>query len=166
MYLFVGSDGQLDRVAGPAEDPLHDVARQVAEAAEALMSTWAKAAQAALPRLSSLQSQALLIARRSPGINLTGLAAEVGAAPPTASRLCDRLEAAGLLRRERAPGNRREVGLTLTLHGHEMVDALFARRTAAICEVLSRVPAARRGELLAGLRAFAEAAVDPGDFMP
>ncbi|MFD3656469.1 MarR family winged helix-turn-helix transcriptional regulator [Streptomyces sp. NPDC058620] len=130
----------------------------MAEAAEAVVAAWAQASHAATPRLSALQLEALLITRRKPGTNLTRLADEVGAAPPAVSRLCDRLEAAGLLRREPGRTSRREIGLVLTAAGHELIDALLARRYARFGEVLSRMPSAERADLLTGLLAFSKAA--------
>ncbi|MGW7055437.1 MarR family winged helix-turn-helix transcriptional regulator [Streptomyces sp. NPDC054887] len=147
--------------AGPPDDPVDEIAVQVAAAAEAMVSTWTKASRTASPRLSALQLDALLFVRRWPGVNLTGLAEEVGAAPPAVSRLCDRLEAAGLLRREPAPTSRREIGLVLTLQGQELIDALFARRHAMFADVLDRMPSAEREKLLSGLLAFFRAA-QPG----
>ncbi|MFE9559064.1 MarR family winged helix-turn-helix transcriptional regulator [Streptomyces sp. NPDC006703] len=157
MYLFNRSDGHMDR-AGPADDSLDASARQVSESAEALVAAWSEAARTAVPRLSSLQLQALQITYRCPGINLTGMAEQVGAGPSAASRLCDRLEAAGLLLRRRATTSRREIGLTLTPHGREMLDILAERRFLAVRHVLERVPEAQREALVAGLRAFTEAA--------
>lgn len=157
----------MDR-AGPSDaplhddDPLHDVAVQVAEAAGAVVTTWQLAARTLSPRLSSLQLEALLIVRRCPGINLTGLAEEAGATAPAVSRLCDRLEAAGLLRRERAPTSRREIVLVLTPHGRELLESLFARRHALFGDVLRRMPAADRTALLTGLLAFSKAGEDDG----
>ncbi|WP_328310688.1 MarR family transcriptional regulator [Streptomyces sp. NBC_00442] len=164
MYLLSGSDGQMDRAGSSADSP-DDLVQQVLEAAETLIVTWNEAAQGALPRLSSLQLQALTVARRSPGINLTGLAERVGAAPPTASRLCDRLEAAGLLERRRGTTSRREIGLILTPQGLAMLEDLAERRLAAINQVLRHVPVDQREALRSGLVAFAEAtkrAADPG----
>ncbi|MEU1332605.1 MarR family transcriptional regulator [Streptomyces sp. NPDC005865] len=154
----------MDRAAS-SDESLNVLARQVSEHAEALVEVWSEAARAADPRLSSLQLQALLITHRCPGINLTGMAERVGAAPPTVSRLCDRLEAAGLLMRHRATTNRREIGLTLTARGREMLDALSERRFRAIRGVLQHVPAAQREALVAGLRSFTDAtgAVDATD---
>ncbi|MET9803539.1 MarR family transcriptional regulator [Streptomyces sp. NPDC006368] len=156
-------DGEL-RHAGLPEDPLYDFARAVAEAAEALVTTWAGAAQATSPpRLSALQWQALLSVRRSPGINLTCLAEAAGAVVPAASRLCDRLEAAGLLRREQQPPNRREIGLFLTTPGHDAVNALVEQRSRAIHQVLTAVAPGQRAQLLAGLNAFAHAVTDSAE---
>lgn len=145
------------------DDSLDAFARQVSEQAEALVTAWNEAERTAVPRLSSLQLQALLITYRTPGINLTGMAERVGAAPPTVSRLCDRLEAAGLLVRRRATTSRREIGLTLTAQGHEILAALAERRFLAVRRVLQQVPAAQREALLAGLRAFSEAAKPSND---
>lgn len=141
--------------AGP-EDPLASMAHAVAKAAAALVDLWDRTARAASPRLSGLQLCALMIVRVSPGINLTRLAEEVGAGASATSRLCDRLEAAGLLRRRRRPNDRREVGLVLTHQGHESVDAMHERRCRAMLEVLRSMPSDRRLHLLEGLRAFSE----------
>ncbi|GAA1523069.1 hypothetical protein GCM10009730_34120 [Streptomyces albidochromogenes] len=149
--------------AGPPDDAAGDLAPRVTAAAEAVVSTWTQATRTASPRLSALQLEALLIVRRWPGINLTGLAEEVGAAPPAVSRLCDRLEAAGLLRREPAPTSRREIGLVLTLQANELIDALFARRHEMFAAVLGRMRPAERRQLLSGLLAFARAARPGGD---
>ncbi|MER0449996.1 MarR family transcriptional regulator [Streptomyces sp. Edi4] len=147
----------MDRAGSSDSDSLHAVARQVSEAAEALVMAWNGAAQTAVPRLSALQLEALSVARRYPGINLTGLAERIGATSPAASRLCDRLEAAGLLDRRRTSANRREIELTLTASGREMLEVLSERRLTAISDILQRVTVAQRGALLAGLRAFTEA---------
>ncbi|MFD3547311.1 MarR family transcriptional regulator [Streptomyces sp. NPDC058655] len=133
------------------------MAREVAVAAAVLVDLWDRTAHSASPRLSNLQLRALTVIQGNPGINLTRLAEEVRAGAPAASRLCDRLEAAGLLRRERSTDNRREVGLVLTAHGGEAVDHLYERRSRALRAVLSGMSAEQRRYLLAGLRAFTEA---------
>ncbi|MFF1410734.1 MarR family winged helix-turn-helix transcriptional regulator [Streptomyces sp. NPDC058289] len=149
----------MDR-AGP-EDRLSATAREVAQAATGLVDLWDRTAQAASPRLSDLQLRALTATRRHPGINLTRLAEEVGARAPAASRLCDRLEAAGLLHRRRSEDDRREVGLVLTRHGHEAIDELHERRFQALRQVLGDMPPDRRRCLLEGLRAFTRATGTP-----
>ncbi|MFD3580456.1 MarR family winged helix-turn-helix transcriptional regulator [Streptomyces sp. NPDC058644] len=139
-------------------DPLHELTEETSAAVETLVSLWERASQTVSPRLSALQLQALLITRRNPGINLTGLAVEVGAALPAVSRLCDRLEAAGLLCREPVPTSRREIGLALTQQGTDIVDALLARRSQLLGDVLNRMPTASRRGFLASLQEFSEAA--------
>ncbi|MEK0098052.1 MarR family winged helix-turn-helix transcriptional regulator [Streptomyces sp. NPDC056121] len=146
----------MDR-EGPG-DPRHDLLEETAAAVETLVSLWWRASRDLSPRLSAQQMDALLVTRRNPGINLTALAVAVGAAPPAVSRLCGRLEAAGLLRREASTTSRREVELALTSRGHKIVDGLFARRAELLGGVLSRMPTASRREFLAGVQAFSEAA--------
>ncbi|MFD3675789.1 MarR family winged helix-turn-helix transcriptional regulator [Streptomyces sp. NPDC058613] len=143
--------------AEPPEDPLHETACEVAEAAEALMDVWERSAQSAPPRLSALQLRALVAVRGSPRMNLTRLAEDIDATAPATSRLCDRLEAAGLLRRDRGDSDRREIVLALTAQGRQAIDALAEQRCHAIHEVLERMPSEQCRELLNGLRAFTRA---------
>ncbi|MFJ6718386.1 MarR family winged helix-turn-helix transcriptional regulator [Streptomyces sp. NPDC091259] len=150
----------MDR-AGPSEVPADDASREVAEAAEALVDCWTRAGRDIPPGLSALQVRALIAVRRCPGVNLSRLAEQVGASVPAASRLCDRLEAAGLLRRFRAFADRREVGLSLTARGDEALTSLAARRAADLCEVLSWMAVEDRRSLVTGLLAFTRA-VDAG----
>lgn len=149
----------MDR-AGP-EDRLSATAREVAQAATGLVDLCDRTARTAFPRLSGLQLRALTVTRYRPGINLTRLAEEVGTRAPAASRLCDRLEAAGLLHRRRSVDDRREVGLVLTRHGHEAIDELHERRSQALRQVLEDMTPDRRRCLLEGLRAFTQATDTP-----
>ncbi|MCY0939842.1 MarR family winged helix-turn-helix transcriptional regulator [Streptomyces antarcticus] len=143
--------------AEPPEDPLYETACEVAEAAEALMDVWERSAQSAPPRLSALQLRALVAVRGSPRMNLTRLAEDIDATAPATSRLCDRLEAAGLLRRDRGDSDRREIVLALTAQGRQAIDALAEQRCHAIHEVLERMPSEQCRELVNGLRAFTRA---------
>ncbi|WP_202124356.1 helix-turn-helix domain-containing protein [Actinomadura physcomitrii] len=75
----------------------------------------------------------------------------------SASRLCDRLEAAGLLIRD--PGrDRREVTVRLSADGQALLDRLRVRRRAELAGVLEAMPAPARAALLRGLSEFHEAA--------
>lgn len=143
--------------AEPPEDPLYKTACEVAGAAGALMDLWDRSAQRTPPRLSALQLRALVTVQGSPGLNLTRLAEDIEATAPATSRLCDRLEAAGLLRRDRGEFDRREIVLTLTAQGHQAIEALAEQRCRAIHDVLGRVPPEQCQALLEGLRAFTQA---------
>ncbi|MGW2995375.1 MarR family winged helix-turn-helix transcriptional regulator [Streptomyces sp. NPDC001193] len=143
----------------PFEGPLYETAREVADASGALTDACEQASQSASPRLSALQLRALTAVRGSPRINLTRLAEEVGAAAPATSRLCDRLEAAGLLSRSRVDvADRREIVLTVTQSGREILEIVADRRTKAVHEILKRLSPRQRQDLLHGLQAFADAA--------
>ncbi|MEU3724048.1 MarR family transcriptional regulator [Streptomyces sp. NPDC031705] len=155
----------MDR-AQPSHDPLDEASREVVDAAEALVDCWNRAGQNSAPRLSALQVRALVAVRRVPGANLSRLAEMVGASVPAASRLCDRLEAAGFLRRDRAAADRREIGLSLTKDGADALLSLSERRAEDLRDVLQHMPDEERDALLAGLRAFTRASHPPDSAPP
>ncbi|MDN3262266.1 MarR family transcriptional regulator [Streptomyces sp. CSDS2] len=142
-----------DRPNGPGDDLLA-VAREIADAVDSLANLWAVAAQGASLRLSPHQLRALRILEAEPGLNLTALAEGMEIGPPTASRLCDRLEAAGLLERLLHPHKRREVQLVLTGRGRQVLSEVAERRSQALAAVLAGMDPAAREALRRGMRAF------------
>lgn len=142
-------DADLDR-----DDLLNAAVRGIAGPVAELAELWARGAAVTGPQLSVSQLRALDIVGRAERINLTGLADSAGMAMPSASRLCDRLEAAGLLERTAAPGNRREVGLMLTAVGRQTLDDVAAQRQRDLVAVLRGMPPDQVLALAEGLRAF------------
>ncbi|MET7682459.1 MarR family transcriptional regulator [Streptomyces sp. NPDC005423] len=130
------------------------VAGRIADAVDGLADLWARAAAEASVRLSPHQLRALRALEALPDANLTTLAVRFDAGLPTVSRLCDRLEAAGLLLREAAPHNRREVRLRLTAHGRDVLAEVAALRRRALAEVLYAMAPEERAAADRGLRAF------------
>jgi DNA-binding MarR family transcriptional regulator len=81
--------------------------------------------------VTSTQASLLAAMHRSPGVGLSELARREHMSAPTLVGHVDKLEAAGLVARERSnPTDLRRVGLTLTPAGLEMLQTLRARRTA------------------------------------
>ncbi|MER6300577.1 MarR family transcriptional regulator [Kitasatospora sp. NPDC001539] len=109
--------------------------------------------------VSASQLRAIFILEHSDGINLRTLAEAMDSSPPSVSRLCDRLEAMGMVERTPSPTSRREVRLHLSKTGRALVDELRARRIQELQRVLTRMPAGKRQALLQGLEAFRDAAV-------
>jgi DNA-binding MarR family transcriptional regulator len=103
----------------------------------------------------------VLIHARGPQ-NLGGVAGELGVHASNATRICDRLVAAGLLERHEDPADRRFIRLELSGKGNDLVNAVLEHRRQAIAEVISRMPAGRRPALAAALEAFAAAAGGQG----
>jgi len=132
-------------------------ARQVADAVESLVACWLSAAEEASPRLPARQLHALRTVRGRPELNLTALAEHLGVGLPTASRLCDRLEAAGLLERTVPPQSRREVQLVLTAYGHRVLADVAERRVRRLTAVFEAMTPAQRAALEHGLFAFHQA---------
>ncbi|MEU0053495.1 MarR family transcriptional regulator [Streptomyces sp. NPDC006309] len=151
-----------DRPGGPGDDDPLSVAREIADAADGLANLWSVAAQGASLRLSPHQLRALRILESQPGLNLTALAEGMEIGPPTASRLCDRLEAAGLLERLLHPHRRREVRLVLTGPGRHVLGEVAARRSQALAAVLAAMTPGERDALSRGMRAFLAAQAGPG----
>lgn len=106
-----------------------------------------------LPQLRVL----VLIASRGT-LNLNALAEAMGINPSNASRSCDRLVAAGLLRRTESPLDRRNLVLELTEEGRGLTEVLIEHRREAIGVVLDRVPESRRRALVNAMRSFGQAA--------
>ncbi|WP_433336655.1 MarR family winged helix-turn-helix transcriptional regulator [Spirillospora sp. CA-294931] len=149
-----------ERAGGAAEVPGH-----VAEAAEralgAAVSLWNRAGQQLPASLSPIQLQTIEIIARNDGINLGGLAAELDAIPSSASRLCDRMEAAGLIVRESAPADRREVVLRLSDEGLRLFTELSRRRQEAVARVLAEMTPGSRRRLIDALAEFGRLCEEP-----
>jgi DNA-binding MarR family transcriptional regulator len=138
---------------GP-DGPEHSIAAAVDSAADALLSVWDRAREQAATRLSGSQLRAMLVVELHDGINLRGLASALGAILSSASRLCDRLVAAGLVEREPGRLDRREISLRLTPTGRAVLAELRAERRQLLADVLGRMSAAGRTALLTGLQEF------------
>jgi DNA-binding MarR family transcriptional regulator len=149
MAIHHGPDGP---------DPMNAAA--IDDAAHALLLSFDVAREQVTPRLSGPQLNALLVVERSEGINLGGLAAEMSMLLSSASRLCDRLVASGMV--ERVPGraDRREIALYLTPASRALLGELRLIRRRALAGVLEKMSPTGRAALLRGLTEFAAAADD------
>ncbi len=92
-------------------------------------------------------------------LNASSLAELMGVDPSTTTRLCDRLVAKGLI--QRGPKeNRRQVCISVTEAGATLVAQATATRRAEIKRIVRKLSGPARAQLLAGVRAFREAAGD------
>jgi DNA-binding MarR family transcriptional regulator len=145
--------------AGPApwEGPL-DVGH-----AETGLAVLIEAAERAMEEFSSsvppAQIRALLIIDRAGSLNLSRLAEALGASASAASRLCDRIQAAGLLTRDRAAASRREIVLFPTESGRRLAEWVRGRRRVALGDVLQAMSPDGREALAQGLRELAASAM-------
>ena len=134
--------------------PEDDLAAAVDAAASALLSLWDEAAELATAQLSASQLRALMVVEQHDGVNLRRLAAMLDMLLSSASRLCDRLVAAGVLERESGRYDRREISLHLTGAGRTLLDRLRAGRRERLAAVLARMSSGGRQALLRGLWEF------------
>lgn len=134
-------------------------AAQVTDAAEPLVSLWDYAHDGAVPRIPALQVRVLCVLARQGPMNVTGLARAVGIIASSASRLCDRLEAAGLLQRSANPDRRREITVSLSTEGRRRLQSFAEARRDDFAPILARMSTAGRAALLQGLTEFAAEAI-------
>ena len=137
---------------------VRDVAAAVESTVDPLLAVLDGARLAQSPAVPPTQLRVLTIIAGNEQTNMTGLAEALEVLPSSASRLCDRLEAAGLLRRSPDPRDRREVRLTLTPAADRLLDELRERRRAALAQVLERMTPSDRQDLVRALAAFDAAA--------
>ena len=113
------------------------------------------------PDVTLPQSRTLvLLASRGPQ-RIIDIAEDLGVAPSTATRMCDRLLRKGLLRRHRATADRREVKVSLTAAGRDLVAKVTEHRRAELARVVDAIPAAAHIHVAAGLKALNDAVGEP-----
>ncbi|WP_433312280.1 MarR family winged helix-turn-helix transcriptional regulator [Micromonospora sp. CA-269861] len=127
-------------------------------AAAALLGIWESAREGTANRVSGAQLRAVMVVEQSDGINLRRLATRLDMLLSSASRLCDRLVAAGMLEREPGRFDRREISLHLTPEARRLVAELRADRQAQLDAVLAGMSREGRDALLRGMREFDETA--------
>ncbi|GAA0511137.1 putative MarR-family transcriptional regulator [Paractinoplanes deccanensis] len=137
-----------------------DIAAAVESTVDSLVSVLDTARLAQTPAVPPAQLRVLAIVAANRQTNMSRLAETLDVVPSSASRLCDRLEATGLLRRVPDPRDRREVRLMLTPAARRLLDQLRERRRQVLGDVLDRMTPTARQELVRALEAFAEAARD------
>ena len=135
-----------------------NVAASIEAAAEALVDVLDAARSRQRAPVSPTQVRVLSIINTRPDTNVNRLAELLDVVPSSASRLCDRLEAVGLLRRSADQRDRREVRLVLTSAGRTVLRELRERRTLAVQAVLDRMPHRAQHDLLVALLHFGRAA--------
>jgi DNA-binding MarR family transcriptional regulator len=145
-------------MASGAADDLRDIG-----CAETGLAMLIEASERAVEELGlavpPAQIRALLIIDRAGSLNLSRLAVAMGASASAASRLCDRIQAAGLLTRDRAAASRREIVLFPTESGRRLADWIRSQRRAALGDVLQAMSPDGREALAQGLRELAASAV-------
>lgn len=102
----------------------------------------------------------VMIDTRGP-LNLASVAAALEISPSNASRICDRLIRAGFLNRQDSPTDRRNISLSLTAEGRQLVRKMNRHRRRAITRVLRGLTAQERDSVITALDTFAAAAGEP-----
>ncbi|WP_327177688.1 MarR family transcriptional regulator [Streptomyces sp. NBC_01335] len=111
--------------------------------------------------LSSAQTRVMYLIEREPGINLTALGRRLSSAAPSVTRLCDRLQAAGFLRRTPHTEDRRATQLELTEAGEAYLHGIRHRREQVLCQAMDRMSPDAQSALAVGLAALCDAVGEP-----
>jgi DNA-binding MarR family transcriptional regulator len=104
------------------------------------------------------QYRALVVLASTGPQRVGDLARALDVTPSTAGRMCDRLVRKDLIRRNRARADRREVRVSITAAGRQVVDQATARRRELLAIILGRLPARQQRAVASALAAFAGAA--------
>ncbi len=144
-----------------AEDEAQAFVTALLTASRVLVGVSARSLSEVESTVTVTQFRTLVVLDSHGEINLSGLAERLGVNASTALRMIDRLLVSGLVTRRDNPESRREVLLGLSSEGRRVVRRVTRRRRAELARVVAAMPAERRTELLAALRAFAEAAGEP-----
>ena len=132
-------------------------------ASRALVAVAARSLAATPSGVTLIQYRVLVVlASRGPQLP-SELAAELGVAPSSVTRLCDRLEAKGLVSRRPDDANRRQVVLTITPAGRAAVDAVTQARRREIATLVAAVPPVRRANVVQALNDLGAAAGEVPD---
>jgi DNA-binding MarR family transcriptional regulator len=140
-----------------------NLAAAIDAAAEALIGVLDSATTRHHVTVPPTQLRVLSLISTRPETNVNRLAELLEVVPSSASRLCDRLETTGLLRRVADPRDRREVRLVPTAAAETLLRELQERRHQAVQAVLDRMPNRVQHELLIALLAFGQAATVTAD---
>ncbi|MDA8268840.1 MAG: MarR family transcriptional regulator [Actinomycetota bacterium] len=116
----------VEAVLGASRVLVAVAARSLADVAE----------EVTLPQYRAL----VVLVSRGPQ-RVASLAEALAVTPPTATRMCDRLVRKGLVRRRTSSEDRREVHLSISATGRDLVSQVTARRRQEIAELLRGIPA-------------------------
>lgn len=139
-------------------DPEDALVDAVMTASRALLAVAARSLAAVDEDVTLPQYRALVVLAQYGARRPADLAASLAVTPSTATRMCDRLVAKGLIDRERADDDRRAVAVALTRAGEDLVRSVTARRREELGRLLGAMPQDRRQAVVDGLRSFSEAA--------
>jgi DNA-binding MarR family transcriptional regulator len=138
----------VEAVLGASRVLVAVAARSLAEVAE----------EVTLPQYRAL----VVLVSRGPQ-RVSSLAEALAVAPPTATRMCDRLVRKGLVRRRASSEDRREVWLSVTPTGRELVDQVTERRRGEITALLAEIPASEQTAMVELFTRLAEIAGEVPD---
>jgi DNA-binding MarR family transcriptional regulator len=141
--------------SGPSVDDVREI---VLDATRVLMAIAARSVATVADDVTLPQYRVLVILEAQGVQTMTQLARQLAVTPSTATRSCDRLVDAKLIRRLPRLDDRRVVCVELSAKGRRVVDRVTQRRRAQIEQVLAAMAADAQQRLARSLMEFAVAA--------
>ena len=108
--------------------------------------------------LNYSQAQMLFHVAKNPGAPMSEAARSFGITLPAVTQVVDRLESKGFLERSEDRRDRRQVHLNLTRTGQGLARELEELQVKSIAQVLGRLSAAERKDVIRGLERLVSAA--------
>jgi DNA-binding MarR family transcriptional regulator len=130
-------------------------------ASRALLGIVVQSLAPVLEQVSVPQFRVLVLLSTNGSMRSGLLSERLGVHPSTLTRMADRLVASGWVDRREAPDSRREVHVTLTPSGQELVDEAMQRRRQALASALEPLTEEQRRKVRAGFEIFAAAVDEP-----
>jgi DNA-binding MarR family transcriptional regulator len=140
------------------DEPADELLDAVMTASRSLLAVVVRSLSTVDEDVTLPQYRALVVLGQRGAARPAELAVALAVTPPTCTRMCARLEAKGLVLRERPVDDRRAVVVSLSAAGRDLVDEVSRRRREELRTLLGAVPAGRRTAVVEGLRSLAEAA--------
>jgi DNA-binding MarR family transcriptional regulator len=137
-------------------ESLEQLAAEVELAARALLTLSTRASLDMPASVSLTQLRALAAVEDIESCTLSALAEALLISISSASRLVDRVAAAGLLDRRQSETSRREITLRVTPRGKRLLRRHESSRRAVFADALREISPDEAAALLTGLRAVAE----------
>ena len=129
------------------------------DASRSLLGIVIRSVQAAPVGVTIPQHRVLVLLEEGP-LGVGAIAAELGVNPSNASRLCDRLQGMGLIRRRRSDQDRRTVLVDLTAGGRDNIAAVSAHRRAEISQLVAHLEGQGSPALVRALNEISDAAAE------
>jgi DNA-binding MarR family transcriptional regulator len=138
----------------------------VLTASRLLVAVSARSIAAIEESITLAQFRLLVVLSSRGAVNLSVVAEQLGVNPSTATRMIDRLIAAGMVSRDTNPASRREVVVQLTETGGTVVRKVTRLRRKEIAAIVARMPGRHRQGLVDALEAFSDAGGEPSAALP
>jgi DNA-binding MarR family transcriptional regulator len=143
------------------EDELDAAVDETLTASRALLGLIARSLAEVLEQVTLSQYRVLVVLCSAGPLRSGELADRLGVHQSTLTRTADRLVAQGLIQRDPSPDSRREIIVSLTDRGRDMVLQVMRQRWNDIREILGSVTEKDRKAILTGFSGFAKAAGEP-----